>query len=44
MATNDGPKGEQDIEEGSIVKIFEDPTESDIVYNSSGVKNGQPPG
>ena len=44
--SNDGPKGEnheRDIEAQPMVKIFEDPTESDMVYNSSGVNGGRPP-
>ena len=46
-ASNDGPKGEnheRDIEAGPMVEMFEDPTESDIVCNSSGVNDGRPPG
>ena len=45
-ASNEGLKGEshdQNVEApGSFVEMFEDPTESDMVYNSSGVYDGRP--
>ena len=43
-ASNDSPKGEQDIEAPSTAEMSEDPIESDIVYNSSRVNDGRPPG
>jgi hypothetical protein len=47
-ASNEGPKGEnhdRDAEApGSFVEMFEDPTESDMVYNSSGEYDGRPSG
>jgi hypothetical protein len=47
-ASNEGPKGEnhdRDAEApGSFVEMFEDPTESDMVYKSSGVYDGRPSG
>jgi len=47
-ASNEGPKGgnhDRDVEApASFVEMFEDPTESDMVYNSSGVYDGWPLG
>jgi hypothetical protein len=47
-ASNEGPKGENhdyDAEvPGSFVVMFEDPIESDMVYNFSEVYDGQPLG
>lgn len=49
-ASNEAPKGENhdrrgDAEAlGSFAEMFEDPTESDMVYNSSGVYDGRPLG
>jgi hypothetical protein len=47
-ASNEGPKGENhdlDVEApGSFIDMFEDPMESDMVYNSLGVYDGRPLG
>ena len=48
IASNEAPKGENHDRDAevprSFAEMFEDPTESEMVYNSSGVYDGRPLG